>query len=221
MFKNVSLSSLQQAWPIKDHAAFDRLGDVYNTSSQPKGSCPGMDISKMSVDRTNGLITVNLTLNGAPTAAKALACGDVASTGGLWGAEFWAPSSTLGGADQSNTFYIAYRDDLNGTGVEGGVMDNVNVTVTSLEFRSVTPGTLGGTCFPSSDPPATGTCTISMTVPSAALGIPSGGALNNTTGISVYSFGSTERPPLTRVILGNSEQADATAALYVSGTGTP
>jgi hypothetical protein len=221
VFKNVSLSSLLQAWPIRDHAVTDRTGDVVNTSSQPKGSCPGMDLSKMTVDRTNGLITVTLTLNGAPTRANAIACGDVVSTGGLWGAEFWAPSSTLGGADQSNTFYIAYRDDANGTGVEGGVMDNVNVLVTSLEFRKVVDGTLGGTCLPSGGPPATGSCTISMTVSSAALGIPSGGALNNTTGLSVYSFGEDERVPLTRVILGNSELADATVALYVSGTGTP
>jgi len=221
VFKNVSLSSLQQAWPIQDHAVLDRLGDVFDTASLPKGSCPGMDISKMTVDRTNGSITVTLTLNGAPTKAKALACGDVASTGGLWGAEFWAASSTLGGADQSNTFYIVYRDDLNGIGVEGGVMDNVNIAVTSLEFRKIADGTLGGTCLPPSGPAATGTCTISMTVPTADLGIPSGAALNNTTGISVYSFGLGERAPLTRVILGNSELADATAALVVAGTGTP
>jgi hypothetical protein len=176
----------------------------------------------MGVDRANGQITVTLTLNGAPTRAKATVCGREVSTGGLWAAEFWAPQQPPdGGADQSNTFYIAYRDDANGTGVEGGVMDNVNATVTSLEFRPVTTGTLGGTCFPASGPPATGTCTISMAVPSAALGIPSGGALNNTTGLSVYSFGENERLPATRVILGNSEQADATAALFVSGTGTP
>jgi hypothetical protein len=173
----------------------------------------------MTVDRTNGLLNVTLTLNAAPTRANATACGRAASTGGIWGAEFWAPSSTLGGADQSNTFYIAYREDANATGVEGGVVDNANVTVTSLEFRKIVNGTLGGTCLPTGGPPATGTCTISMTVPSAALGIPSGGALNNTTGLSLYSFGIDERVPATRVILGNTEQADATAALYVSGTG--
>ena len=91
----------------------------------------------------------------------------------------------------------------------------------SLEPRKVVDGTLGGSCLPTAGPPATGSCTISMTVPSAELGIPSGSALNNTTGLSVYSFGADERAPATRVILGNSEQADATAALYVSGTGTP
>ena len=100
-------------------------------------------------------------------------------------------------------------------------MDNANLTVTSLEGRKITDGTLGGTCLPTGGPPATGTCTISMTVAAAALGIPSGGALNNTTGLSVYSFGLDERVPATRVILGNSEQADATAAIAYQGTGTP
>ena len=221
VFNNTSLSSLQQAWPIKDHAVLDRLGDVYDTASVANDSCPGMDISKMTVDRADGSITVTLTLNGAPTQGTATTCGRGTSTGGLWGAEFWAASSTFGGADQSNTFYIAYRDDANGKGVEGGVFDNANVTITSLEPRKVVDGTLGGSCLPTAGPPATGSCTISMTVPSAELGIPSGSALNNTTGLSVYSFGADERAPGTRVILGNSEQADATAALCVSGTGTP
>jgi hypothetical protein len=221
VFKNTPLSSIAQNWPIKDHAVFDRTGDVYDTASVANAPCPGMDISRMTVDRSNSSITVTLTLNGPPTQAGAAACGHVLTTGGLWGAEFWAPSSTLGGSDGSNTFYIAYRDDLNGKKVEGGVMDHLNVAVTSLEFDPKTMGTLGGTCLPTGGPPATGTCTISMTVPSAALGIPPGGALNNTTGLSVYSFGLTDPIPLTRVQAGNTEQADATAALYVSGTGTP
>ncbi|MFL6010742.1 MAG: hypothetical protein ACJ734_02995 [Gaiellaceae bacterium] len=221
VFKNVSLSPLQQNWPIRDHGVLDPAADVFDTAGFPKGACPGMDVTKLNVDRANGQIRVTLTLNGAPTAATASTCGGVASSGGLWGAEFWAPSSTFGGADGSNTFYIAYRDDANGKAVEGGVMDRLNFAVTSLEFHPLVPGTLGGTCLPTVGPPATGTCTISMTVSSGLLGIPSGGALNNTTGLSVYSFGVNQPVPGTRVVPSNSELADATAALYVSGTGTP
>jgi hypothetical protein len=99
-------------------------------------------------------------------------------------------------------------------------MDNVNVTVTSLEFNSRTLGTLGGNCF--ATPPPTGTCTISMTVDASTLGISPGNALNNMTGLSTYLFGNLEQPPpATRVLIGNSEQADATASINYLGSGTP
>ena len=42
------------------------------------------------------------------------------------------------------------------------------------------------------------------------------------TGLSTYLFGNLEQPiPATRVILGNSEQADATASINYLGSGTP
>jgi hypothetical protein len=225
VFKDQNIT-LQSTWPIRDHAVTDRLSDVTDTSSRPIGSCAGMDISRMTVDRNNDRITATLTLNGAPTAAGATACGNEASSGGVWGVEFWAASSETAtppaNTGPSNRFYIAYRDDTeNGQRVEGGTMDNVNGTVTSLEFNKRADGTLGGTCLPSGGPPATGTCTVSMTVTGSSLGISPGNALNNVTGLSAYFFGANDRVPGTRAILGNSEQADATAPMDFLGSGTP
>jgi hypothetical protein len=62
-----------------------------------------------------------------------------------------------------------------------------------------------------------------MTVPASGLGITPGNALNNVTGLSLYFFGDADREPsgVTRVILGNSEQADATAPMHFLGSGTP
>ena len=61
-----------------------------------------------------------------------------------------------------------------------------------------------------------------MTVNGSSLGISPGNALNNLTGLSTYMFGNLEQPiPATRLILGNSEQADATAAINYLGSGTP
>ena len=235
VFKDVGAITLQNEWPVQDHAAIDRAGDVTNTASAPIGPCPGMDVLKTTADRRDDKITVTLTLNGAPTAAKATACGNaqpnpapLSATGGLWGVEFWATAAgdvtvpdTTG---PSNRFYIAYRDNP-GDGpprVEGGTMDHVNVTVTSLEFNSRAPGTLGGDCFPQGGPPATGTCTISMTVLASSLGITPGNALNNVTGLSTYIFGEQDDPlPGTRLVFGNSEQADAVAPFHILGSGTP
>jgi hypothetical protein len=222
VFKNQSIT-LQSAWPIRDHAVSDRAGDVMDTTSSPKGACPGMDLTRMTIERQDERITASLTLNGAPTFGKAVSCGGAATTGGLWGVEFWAASNpaTTG---PSNRFYIAYRDNPpdGGPKVEGGTMDHTNVLVTSLEFNSATTGTLGGTCLPSGGPAATGTCTITLTVAASELGISPGNALNNVTGLSTYLFGNLEDPiPLTRVILGNSEQADATAPMHFLGSGTP
>jgi len=105
--------------------------------------------------------------------------------------------------------------------VEGGTVDNSNITLTSLEFLPRTNGTLGGNCFPTdgSQPPAP--CTISMTVSASSLGITPGNGLYSITGLSAYFFGATDRAPGTRLILGNSEQADATAAFHYLGSGTP
>jgi hypothetical protein len=221
VFKNQTIG-LQSSWPIRDHAVTDRTGDVLDTTSSPKGACPGMDLTRMTMDRQDDRITASLTLNGAPTSGKAVACGGAATTGGLWGVEFWAAAdpATTG---PSNRFYIAYRDNPpdGGPRVEGGTMDQTNVAVTSLEFHSRTTGTRGGSCFPSGGP-ATGTCTITLMVPASGLGISPGNALNNVTGLSVYLFGQFGTPiPATRVILGNSEQADATAPMHFLGSGTP
>ncbi len=219
VFKDQTIT-LQNEWPVRDHAVIDRAGDVVNTASVPIGSCPGMDVLKTAVDRRDGLITVTMTLNGPPTAAGATACGGVASSGGIWGTEFWAAST--GDTGPSNNFYVAYRDDAaSGPRVEGGTVDNANITLTSLEFFPRTVGTLGGTCFPTdgSQPPAP--CTITMTVSAASLGITPGNGLYSITGLSAYFFGATDRAPATRLILGNSEQADVTAAFHYLGSGTP
>lgn len=216
VFKNQTIT-LQNTWPIRNHSSFDRPGDVYDPAGVPKGSCPGMDVLKATADRKDTLVTITLTLNGAPTAEKAVACGGPGTTGGVWGAEFWARSSV---EQPAHNFYIAYRDDPNGPRVEGGVMDNFNATVTSLDFQTRTPGTLGGTCFPQSGPPATGTCTIAMTVDVAPLGITPGNALLTVTGLSAHYLGIPDEIPFTRVLLGSSEQADAAAAFHVLGSGT-
>jgi hypothetical protein len=219
VFKDQNIN-LQNDWGIRDHAVEDRRGDVFDAASLPKGSCEGMDVLKTSASRTDDRITITMLLNGAPTASSASTCGGVA-TGGLWGAEFWAAST--GNTGPSNRFYIAYRDDTTGPRVEGGTIDHVNTTVTSLEFNARTPepGTLSTDCFPSGEP-TTSDCTIAMTVAASDLGISPGNGLYNITGLSVYHFGEPDTPiPLTRVLLGNSEQADATAALHYLGSGTP
>ncbi|HEX2090096.1 MAG TPA: hypothetical protein VHI54_09275, partial [Actinomycetota bacterium] len=231
VFKNQTIN-LQNDWGVRDHAVIDRAGDVTNTASAPIGPCPGMDVLNATADRRDDKIIATLTLNGAPTSAKAVACGNappnpllVSTTGGLWGIEFWAAAGGATVPDvtgPSNRFYIAYRDNPadGAPRVEGGTMDHVNVTVTSLEFNSRTLGTLGGNCF--SIPPPTGACTISMTVSASSLGITPGNSLNNITGLSTYLFGNLEQPiPATRLILGNSEQADATVAFHILGSGTP
>ncbi|MDP8955628.1 MAG: glycoside hydrolase, partial [Actinomycetota bacterium] len=224
VFKNQTITLVNE-WPIRNHSVTDRAGDVFDTAGLPKGSCPGMDVLATSVDRKNDLITVNLTLNGAPSAAAAAACGGVlpelTTTGGLWGAEFWAAADPASPTGPSNRFFIAYRDNPpdGPPRVEGGTMDHVNVTVTSLDFNDRTEGTLGGNCFATPTPVP---CTITMTVSASSLGITPGNALNHITGLSTYLFGNLSDPvPLTRVVVGNSEQADATAPFHVLGSGTP
>ena len=219
VFKNQTIN-LMNIWPIRDHAVFDRAGDVYDAASLPKGPCLGMDVLKTTAERKDDKITITMTLNSAPTREKAIACGVEASSGGIWGAEFWAAATGINAPAEN--FYIAYRDDLaNGQRVEGGTVDGINIAFTSSEFRPrTTTGTLSGDCFPDVGPPASGTCTIAMTVPASSLGITPGNGLYNITGLSAYYFGGP-RAPFTNLILGNSEQADATAALHFLGSGTP
>lgn len=213
VYKNQTIN-LQNSWPIRDHAVFDRSGDTFDAKGISNGSCPGMDVLGASADRTDDRITISLTLNGLPTSAGAIACGGSVTTGGVWGAEFWAASD---GGNAEN-YYIAYRDNPpDGTPrAEGGRMDNTNATITSLEFHPVTPGTLGGSCFSA---PAPTPCTITMTVSASALGIKPGAGLYSITGLSTYYAGTEENPPAFRVDTGNSEQADATAPFDYNGTG--
>jgi hypothetical protein len=61
-----------------------------------------------------------------------------------------------------------------------------------------------------------------MTVSASSLGITPGNGLYNITGLSAYLFGNLSDPvPATRVVLGNSEQADAAAPFHYLGSGTP
>ena len=185
-----------------------------------------MDLLGASSSRSGDLLTVTLTLDSAPSATKAIACGTSASgvTGGIWGAEFWAAASgTDGGMDGGNTFYVAYRDNPpdGPPAVEAGHVDDTNITVTSLEFDKTDPGTPatpGGTCITS---PTSSPCTLIISVRLSDLGISSGNGLYGLTGLSNYFFGTTNRPPLLRVEGGNSEQADATAPIHYLGSGTP
>ena len=226
IFKDQNIT-LQSSWPIRDHAVTDRTGDVFDGAGFPKGSCPGMDLLGAQSSRSGDLLTVTLTLNSAPSAAKAIACSSNVplvgpATGGLWGAEFWAASSE-GGADGGNTFYLAYRDNPpdGGPAVEAGVVDNLNITSTSLEFRPTdagTPATPIGTCTAVAPPSP---CTLAVSVRLSDLGISSGNGLYGLTGLTTYFFGSTNRPPLLRLELGNSELADATAPIHYRGSGTP
>ena len=220
VFNNQNIT-LQSGWPIRDHAVTDRSGDVYDGFGANKGSCAGMDLLGASSSRTNDLLTVSLTLNSPPSGDAAKACSPGAATGGLWGAEFWAASSQ-GGTDGGNTFYLAYRDNTpdGAARAEAGVIDNLNLAITSLEFDPQIvgpPATVGGTCK-STTPPSP--CTLTLSVPLSALGISPGNGLYGLTGLSTYFFGTSNRPPLLRVEGGNSEQADATAPIHYLGSGT-
>jgi hypothetical protein len=223
VYKNTPIG-LAKTWPIKDHEVTDRAGDTYNSDGVANGACPSMDVLGSTASRSGDQITIGMTLNSAPTAAKATSCSitpaapSFPATGGIWGAEFWAATSDGG----SNSFYIAFRDNP-GDGsprVEGGVVDNTNNAVTSLEFRPVVFGAgllPSGTC---TFHPAPSPCTISMTISASALGIKSGAGLYSITGLSLYFNGTTTVAPGTRVEAGDSEQADATAPFDITGTGT-
>jgi hypothetical protein len=210
--------ALQSSWPIHDHAATDRAGDVYDGFGFLKGGCPGMDLLGTSASRSGDLLTITLTLNAPPSSAAAIGCSP-ASTGGLWGAEFWA--SSAGGDDN---FYLAYRDNtLDAPArVEAGRVNDLNVGATTFEFNMEQGGGLGGTCLTAPgtpNPSAPSPCTLVLTTNVASLGIKSGAGLYSITGVSTYFFG-TDQPELLPIEGGNSEQADAVAGLDYAGTGT-
>ncbi|HEX6702830.1 MAG TPA: sialidase family protein [Gaiellaceae bacterium] len=220
VFKNQTIG-LMNAWPIKDHSVTDRAHDTYDELGVANPTCPGMDLLGTSASRTGDTITVSLTLDSAPTAAKAIACSNAPGvvTGGIWSAEFWAASS---GNDEGygESFFIGYRDNPpNGAPAgEAGRFDNLNPTITSLEYHRTQGATVGGTCV-AATPPAP--CTITLTTSASGLGIKSGSGMYSITGLSTFFGGSDQTTPVAlRLELGNSEQSDATAPFDVNGTGT-
>jgi hypothetical protein len=221
VYANTPLA-LQGSWPVSDHSATDRAGDVFTADGAPAGTCPGMDVLGTSADRSGTTLTLSLTLNGAPSAAAAIACSGAplaGATGGLWGAEFWAPSTpdpADPGAPNDN-FYLAYVDGVDGPHVEAGRVSGFNATLQSEEFASSQGGTVGGSCLAT---PAPTPCTLTLTTTLDTLGIKQGAGLYSITGLSTYLTGTTDRFPFTRVTAGNSEQADANFAFNINGTGT-
>jgi hypothetical protein len=225
VYKNTSIN-LWKTWPITDHSVTDPSGDTTTAIGTPNGSCAGMDILGVSEQRSGDLITVSMTLNAVPDFAKAVVCAPsgVGATGGLWGVEFWAarePSAS--GTPRAENFYIAYRDNPpdGPPRVEGGRMDDLNGTITSLEFDPTTAGTPqtpSGTCF---KPPVKLPCTLTMTVSAQALGMKQGAGMYSITGLSVFEAGQAGHPTVVlRVELGNSEQSDAATPFDDNGTGS-
>jgi hypothetical protein len=212
---------LQSSWPTSDHSATDRAGDVFDALGARNDGCPGMDVLATSAQRSSGTLTVSLKLNAAPSKAAAIACSNapvVGATGGLWGAEFWAPSPTDPddpGAPNDN-FYIALVDDPTGPHGEAGRVNNFNPTLQSLEFNQKQPATVGGTCVTN---PLAHPCTLTLTTSLTSFGIKPGAGLYSMTGLSTYLTGTTNQPPFLRVSSGNSEQADAVAPFDINGTG--
>jgi hypothetical protein len=178
-----------------------------------------MDLLGTSEQASNGLLTVTLTLNNAPTAAEAISCSaQSGTTGGLWGAEFW--SSSAAGSDN---FYLAYRDNPpDGTPRgEAGRVDHLNATITSADFDPTQAATVGGTCFTSSGSPTSKQpCTVTLTTSLNTLGVKPGAGLYSITGLSTYQLGTATPAPFTNLNLGNNEQADAATAFDDNGTGT-
>lgn len=197
-------------WPIVAH-------------SQCHAACSGCEPDgdlATSESRSGSLVTITETLNGIPTFTNAITCGGPPTTGGLWGAEFWAAAA--GTSAPAENFYIAYRDNPpdGPPRVEAGRLYKTNAAVTSLEFDPKTLiGTLGGTCLLQTPPPS-GSCTISMIVDVATLGVKPGAGVYSITGLSTYQAGTASGPLFTRLALGNSEQADAATAFDDNGTGT-
>jgi hypothetical protein len=224
VFKNQSLS-LMNTWPIKDHSVTDRGGDTYDELGVANTACPGMDLLGAGASRSGDLITVSLTLDAPPTAAESIACSHAPGivTGGIWSVEFWAASD--GNPEgYGESYYIGYRDNPpDGQPVgEAGMFDNVNPTITSLEYHR-TQGASASPCVPLATPPpsAPQACTITLTTNATTLGIKSGAGLYSITGLSTFFGGSDQTTPVAfRLELGNSEQSDATAPFDVNGTGT-
>ena len=61
---------------------------------------------------------------------------------------------------------------------------------------------------------------MTITAAESALGIKPGAGIYSITGLSLYFFGTDQKPPLLRAELGNSEQADAATPFDDNGTGT-
>jgi hypothetical protein len=219
LFKNQTIA-LMNTWPVRDHAATDRAGDTFDVPGLPKPICPGMDLLGTSANRTGDTITISLTLDSAPTAAKAIACGGAPVTGGVWAAEFWAATPlNPDGTGYGESFYLGYRDNPPDGAPHGeaGRMSNLNLTVTSLEYEPLQGATVGGTCSAVA-PPAP--CTVTLTTTASTLGIKSGAGMYSITGLSTFYGGTVQTPPFLRIALGNSEQSDAVAPFDVNGTGS-
>jgi hypothetical protein len=221
VYRNTPIT-LQSSWPASGHEASDRPGDVFDALGVAEDSCPGMDVLGTSAQRSGDQLTVSLRLNAPPSKTAAIACSNapvVGATGGVWGAEFWAPAVTDPddpGAPNDN-FYVAFVDDPTGPHGEAGRVNDFNATTQSLEFNRKQAATTSGTCL--SDPPAM-PCTLTVTTDLSTLGIKPGASLDSITGLSTYLTGTTNQPPFLRVSTGNSEQADAATPFDITGTGT-
>jgi hypothetical protein len=220
ILKGQNIASMN-AYPITDHAVTDVAGDVTDAIGQPK-PCPSMDLLATSAQRSGDLLTVSLSLAAPPTATAAIACSlPAVSTGGVWGAEFWAASNPVGRTAiyNNDNFYVAYRDNPpdGAPRVEAGAINSISPTFTHDEFNRYEGGTLGGNC---TGPLAPSPCTLTMTVSLSGLGIKSGSILASVSGLSTYYLGSASQPPGLRVPLGNSNLADAATPFDANGTGT-
>ena len=220
VFKNQTIN-LMNSWPIKDHSVTDRPGDTYDEIGVANPACPAMDLLGAGANRSGDTITVSLTLAAPPTSGGAGVCSNAPGvvTGGIWSAEFWA--ATAGNEEgYGESFYIGYRDNSpDGAPVgEAGHFDNVNPTITSLEYHRTTTAAVGGTCVGPTPPSP---CTLTLTTSASGLGIKPGAGMYSITGLSTFFGGSDQTTPVGfRLELGNSEQSDATAPFDVTGTGT-
>jgi hypothetical protein len=213
VFKNQSIS-LQNSWPVKDHAVGDVTGDVRNAEGMAV-ACPALDLRSLAVSRTSDLVTVSLVLGSPPTSTAAIGCSPGTASGGIWGAEFWAS-----GNPTNDNFYIAYRDNLPDGAPRGeaGRFNSLTDNRITNEPNPSQPASVGGNCLPAATAPSP--CTLTLTTPLSTLGIKSGAGLYSTTGLSLYFFGAAPTPASVRNCVCHSQQADATAALIVPGTGT-
>jgi hypothetical protein len=217
IFKNQNIS-LQSSWPITDHSVSDPFGDVRSALGMPV-DCPSMDIRAMSASRSNDLLTLSLTLGAPPSSSTAIGCSPAVATGGIWGAEFWASALPPSGLAGNDNFYIAYRDNPPDGAAHGeaGRMDALTDNRITNEPDPTQPATPGGTCL---GPLPPSPCTLTLTTTLSTLGIKSGAGLYSITGLSLYFFGAAPTDASKRNCPCHSQQADASAALIVPGTGT-
>ena len=222
VFKNQSLN-LMNTWPVRDHTVFDPVGDTENAEGLAAPACPEMDVASAKTTRSGDLLTLALTLGAPPNRAAAMRCAPADATGGVWGAQFWAsslPDTTTGGGPNDN-FYIAFRDNADGTGGEAGRLNSISFTITQNEIHRVEGGS-ATPCVPVSTPPpgAPNACTLKITASLNGLGIKQGTILSSVTPWALYMFGTDSRPPGLRVPLGFTQQADVAAPFDDTGTGT-